>query len=585
MIQGDVSQKAEDEIRKAAVPPNKPCSSDTYDESTPTEGTRILRDRNTLKAPDRYEANVIEYNTPLTFQEAVTGPDCDQWKQAVKEELEAHQKNNTWIIQQRKDDQKLIDSKWVFKIIRDTKGEICRHKTRLCARGFQQQPGLDYKETFSPVVRYDSLRVMLALTAAKNLELAQFDVQTAFLHGKLEEEIWMKIPEGLDVRGEKANLACKLEKSLYGLKQSPRCWNQKFYTILEKFNFKSSDADNCIFRGTVKNEEVYLALFIDDGLLASKSQRVLDEVIRTLSSYFDITIGNAKMFAGLRIEHDRYNRIVFLHQQAYTRQIIEKFGMSEAKAVNIPCDPHVELRNVKEGEPNQENVPYREAVGSLMFLTIVSRPDLAYAVNSVSRYLNKHDHSHWQAVKRIFRYLISTSDLGIVYRGGGSNIELTGYSDANYAQDADTRRSTTGYAFFLANGVITWSSQLQKHVTLSTTESEYVAVAAAAKEAVWLRKLISDIEDTILSATTLHIDNQSTIKLARNPEFHKRSKHIDIRYHYLRERVFEGDINVMYVPTEAQRADMFTKALPKDRFKLSCSMLGLGYLAALKRRE
>lgn len=199
--------------------------------------------------------------------------------------------------------------------------------------------------------------------------------------------------------------------------------------------------------------------------------------------------------------------------------------------------------------------------------------------------MNKHTHSHWQAVKRIIRYLIGTSGLGIAYRSGESETELVGYSDANYAKDVNTRRSTTGYAFFLANGIVTWSSQLQKHVTLSTTESEYVAAAAAAKEAMWLRKLVSNIEGTSLNTTTLYVDNQSAIKLARNPEFHKRSKHIDVRYHYLRERVSEGDIHVMYVPTETQRADVFTKPLSKDRFKLLCSMLGLENLDALKRRE
>ncbi|XP_039312451.1 uncharacterized protein LOC105206525 isoform X1 [Solenopsis invicta] len=247
-------------------------------------------------------------------KEAVTGPDSDKWKEAIKSELEAHQKNNTWVIEQKRSTQKLIDSKWVFKVLRDTKGEVCRHKARLCARGFKQQPGLDYNEIFSPVVRYDSLRVMLALVAARDLELAQFDVQTAFLYGELEEEIWMEILEGLEVMGKKGDLACKLVKFLYGLRQSPRCWNLKFCKILEKFNFKASDADHCIFRGTIDNVEVFLALFVDDGLLASQSKRVLDDVLNDLNSCFTITIGNAKIFAGLQIERDRNNGIVFLHQ-------------------------------------------------------------------------------------------------------------------------------------------------------------------------------------------------------------------------------------------------------------------------------
>jgi len=207
---------------------------DAEDESTPVKKNepaiqkRTLRDRATLKAPNRYEANVIEYSTPITFKEAVTGPNSDQWKEAIKRELEAHQRNNTWVVEKKKDNKTLIDSKWVFKTLKNSSDEDphCQFKARLCARGFLQQPGLDYHETFSPVVRYDSLRVMLALVVRRDLELAQFDVQTAFLYGELEEEIWMKIPEGLELgtlSSEKDSLVCKLVKSLYGLKQSPRC--------------------------------------------------------------------------------------------------------------------------------------------------------------------------------------------------------------------------------------------------------------------------------------------------------------------------------------------------------------------------
>jgi len=255
-----------------------------------------LRDTATLKAPKRYEANVIEYNTPITFKEAVTGPNSDQWKEAIKRELEAHQRNNTWIVERKKDNKTLIDSKWVFKTLRNTSDEDphCQFKARLCVRGFLQQPGLDYHETFSPVVRYDSLRVLLALVVRRGLELAQFDVQTAFLYGELEEEIWMKIPEGLELgtlSSEKDNLVCKLVKFLYGLKQSPRCWNKKFCTFLEKFNLKSTDADRCFFHEVIDQEDVYMALFVDDGLIAAKSQRVISKIIKGLSSSFRITLG------------------------------------------------------------------------------------------------------------------------------------------------------------------------------------------------------------------------------------------------------------------------------------------------------
>jgi len=218
-----------------------------------------------------------------------------------------------------------------------------------------------------------------------------------------------------------------------------------------------------------------------------------------------------------------------------------------------------------------------------MYLALGTRPDIAFVVNMMSRFSDKHDQSHWEAIKRVFRYLNGTIDLGIKYESSGSKSELVGFSDADFAKD--TRRSTTGYAFFLSNGIVTWSSQRQRLVTLSTTESEYVAAAAAAKEAMWLRKLINDIENTNSAAVVLNVDNQSAIKLAKNPEFHKRSKHIDIRYHYLRERVADGDIDIKYTPTEVQIADIFTKPLPRDRFVALRSMLNMNSCEALKQRE
>lgn len=210
-----------------------------------------------------------------------------------------------------------------------------------------------------------------------------------------------------------------------------------------------------------------------------------------------------------------------------------------------------------------------------MFLAVVTRPDLAYSVNAVSKFLNNHNKSHWQAVKRIIAYLINTVDMGIEYRAVEPRIELSGYSDADFASDIETRRSRTGYAFCIANGIVTWSSQRQKLVSMSTTESEYIAAATAAKEAVWLRTLLNGVGCKCDKPTTLYVDNQSAIRLIRNPEFHKRTKHIDIKYHYVREKVENHEIEVVFVPTEAQLADVFTKALPRDRFIKLCNNLGV----------
>lgn len=568
-----------EDAENAAVP--HPREEQRNERQNPAAEQRQLRDRQTLRTPRRFDIDFVEYETPQTFREATQGPDKKKWISAIKNELHAHDKNKTWTVVEREKGMKLIDSKWVFKQIQDKTEGGPRYKARLCARGFLQQPGLDYKETFAPVVRYDSLRMFLARVTQMDYELIQFDVCTAFLYGELEEEILMKIPEGLVVEeegnreeSESESSVCRLNKSLYGLKQAPRCWNQKFNAFLKKFNLVQSEADQCIYTGQVEGCEVFLALFVDDGLVASKSSSVLEKMIVRMKGEFEITLGDASKFVGVQIERNRDNKTMFIHQSEYVNRILSKFRMAEAKPLSVPADPHTIL-GPAEPDCEKQNVPYREAVGSLLFLSIVSRPDIAFAVNSVSKFLNNHDPSHWRSVKRIFSYLIGTKDLGIMYRSDGDGANLTGFCDADYAGDLETRRSTTGYAFSFANGLVTWSSQRQKLVTLSTTEAEYVAAAAAAREIVWLRKLLRDLGVDCEQGTVLHVDNQSAIRLTKNPVMHQRTKHIDVRHHFIREKIESKEISVVFVPTDTQKADLFTKAMPRARFWKLIEMLNL----------
>lgn len=535
--------------------------------------SRMLRDRTLIHAPLRYETNFVEFNVPTNYEEALSGPDASQWTKAVEEELKAHEKNHTWQLIPRDHKRKTIDSKWVFKIIRGEDGSALRYKARLCARGFLQEKGVDFTETFSPVVRYDSLRVLLATVTQEDLEMVQFDVRTAFLYGKLEDEVLMEVPTGFKIVTDSSEVVCRLEKSLYGLKQASLCWNHRFCDFLRQFKFKQTDADECIFYSNYQGLAVYLALYVDDGLIACKSQEVLEIILEKLMNTFEITLGDCS-FAGLQLVRNRATKSMFIHQSNYTRKILEKFHMDKAKAVSVPADPNIILQPLEPDKTKLCNVPYREAVGSLMFLSIVSRPDIAYAVNVVSRFLNNHGDDHWRAVKRIFAFLVGTKDIGIMYQSGGSKPDLIGYSDADYASDLETRRSTTGYIFSLANGPVTWASQRQKLVVLSTTEAEYVAASTAAKEIIWLRKLMNGI-GRCSQATILYVDNQSTIRLAKNREFHKRTKHIDIRYYHLRETSEANIIHVEYIPSENQQADILTKALPKERFLNHCENIGL----------
>ena len=417
----------------------------------------------------------------------------------------------------------------------------------------------------------------MAYVTHKDLEMISFDVCAAFLYGELQENILMEVPEGVEITSETEDSVCVLRKSLYGLKQAPRCWNVKFKKFLQKFSFSECEADGCIFSGEFEGHQVFLALFVDDGLLACKSSDILNKILTELNNEFAITVGDASYFVGLQIARDRCKKSMFINQSVYIEHILSKFGMSAAKSMSMPADPNVHLHAADPDSMSACDAPYREAIGSLMFLTVVSRPDIAYIVNVLSKYLNNFDSTHWHAVKRVFAYLRGTSDVGIVYHRDSkeNRCELVGYSDADFASDIDTRRSTTGYIFCLNESPVTWNSQRQKLVTVSTTEAEYVAASTAAKELCWLKKLVNDIGCQCDETIKLLVDNQSAIKLAKNPQYHKRTKHIDIRYHFIREKVESGELTLEYVPSESQKADILTKALPRDKHLRFCESLNL----------
>lgn len=509
---------------------------------------------------------------PQTYDEAVKSSESAKWREAIEDELKSLNENGTWEIVKKPARCNVIGSKWVFKIKNPT-GEEPKFKARLVAKGFSQKSGIDYSETFSPVVRYDSVRTVLSLAAIHNMEITQFDVKTAFLNGNLAEDIYMRMPEGVQCED---GYVCHLRKSLYGLKQASRAWNSKFVEFMKGCNMAQSHADACVFRGTIMNEKVILLLYVDDGLVVSSSQKAIDILVEKLSEAFQITIGNANYYCGMEIGRDRERKTITIGQESYISRIIEKFNMVESKSISTPSDVGVIL--TKSNERDDIDYPYRQAVGSLLYAATVSRPDIAQAVGDVSRYLENPNRAHINALKRILRYLNGTKSMGITYGSSSSNDRvLAGYTDADFARDVDTRRSTTGYAFVLGGGVITWRSQRQRTVALSTAEAEYMAACEGAKEAFWLRQLLDDMGFDQNSATKLFVDNQSTIRMIRNPEFHHRTKHIDVRVHFIRELVEDEVIDLEYCPSENQLADVFTKPLVTQKFNRNIQCLGIAW--------
>lgn len=535
---------------------------------------RALRDRAALRPPDFYGPVVASYSSviePETYEQAMKSEEREKWKNAMDKEMTAHKDNETWKLVPLPKNAKLIDNKWVFRIKTDANGNAIRYKARLVARGFTQRKDVDYFETFSPVVRYDSIRVLLALAAEQDLEVNHFDVQTAFLYGDLEQSIYMKQPAGFEDI-EKPHHVCLLKKSLYGLKQASRCWNKKFVNFLDSYKFKQLKSDQCVFVGQCDDDVIFLALYVDDGLVLSSKKDATENFLQNLKENFKITADNGEIFVGLNITRDRLNETITINQVPYIKRVLEKFNMEQAKPLHIPADPGAYLQHFSEVKcESAQNYPYREAVGSLIFLATVSRPDIAFAVNYVSRFINKWSDYHVKAVKRIFRYLKSSINLSIVYRKM-NNLELIGYSDADYAGCPETRRSTSGFIFLLNAAPVTWSTQKQGVVAQSTTEAEYIALALATKEALWLRSLLSELGFQ-QSATCIKVDNQSAIKLSKNPEFHKRTKHIDIKFHFVRDVSDRGEINIVYVESKKQLADIFTKPLVKNAFKELISYL------------
>jgi hypothetical protein len=424
---------------------------------------------------------------------------------------------------------------------------------------------------FAPVSKYSTLRTLLAKVAAEDLELHQVDIKTAFLHGELEEEIYIEQPEGYE-EGPPGT-ACKLNKSLYGLKQAPRAWFSRLNKELDIYGFKASAADPSLFTAPLRDSNVYLLVYVDDILIAGKDLAAVNATKQMLlKSFQGRDLGEITSFLGIYITRDRSKKELKIDQKGMISDIIKQFGMEDAKAKTTPMSTSLKLTKDEGDALDKEKYPYSTLVGKLMFLAVATRPDLAYTVGALTRFMANPTTVHWQVAKGVVRYLAKTPERGITFRG--SSTELEAYCDADYAGDIDTRRSTTGYVFVMNGGATSWNSKRQPTVAASTTEAEYMAAAAAVKEGLWMRKLLESL-DIKVDKINIMCDNQSAIKLLKNPIFSVRSKHIDVIHHFARERVLRGDVVFNYIHTKKMLADVMTKALPAEQHESLCSQMGV----------
>lgn len=557
----------EDEENQGQSSEEENVEQKTEDENEEINQIRSLRDKNGLKKPARYDDfAMLVYDEPLSYEDAIESSQASLWLDAMNEEMEALQENKTWELVEPNKNRKLIDNRWVFKLKRKSDGSIERFKARLVVKGFLQKAGLDYEETFSPVARWDTIRAVLSIAASRKLKMSQFDVKSAFLYGELEEVIYMKQPRGFE---DGTSKVCKLIKSIYGLKQAPRCWNSKFKEFLQNFGLNQSDADPCLF--VEENRNVIVILYVDDGIVVAKDAIWLEHFLNALQSEFKVVIGSVEYYLGMQVER-LHDGSIFIHQETYARKVLERFNMVNANPVSTPLESGLVYDQCE--DEYEGCFPYREAVGSLMYLAIVSRPDLAFAMSLLSQVLDKPKAKHYSMLKRIFKYIGGTLKCGILFKTDLDKETLEAFSDADYAGDKETRRSTSGTLFKYSGGAITWSSKRQRCVSLSTTESEFIAASQAAAEVVWLLRLFKELNGS-MNIPIIKIDNQSAIRLIKNPEFHSRTKHIDVRLKFVREMFERQEILVEYVSSDKQLADIFTKSLMKTSFERLRNQIGM----------
>ncbi|KAK2398342.1 putative mitochondrial protein [Trifolium repens] len=508
---------------------------------------------------------------PINLNEALNNK---VWKKAMEEELRSIEKNQTWKLVALPDKKKKIDVKWVFKVKLNPDGTISKHKARLVARGFLQKHGIDYNEVFAPVARIETVRLVVALACRNKWLLYHLDVKSAFLNGPLEEEVFVSQPPGFEIKG-KENMVYKLYKALYGLKQAPRAWNKRIDDFLIQIGFKKCAVEFGVYVQNSKDGEIIIiCLYVDDLLITGSKTAEIDKVKDKLKREFEMSdLGELSFFLGM--EFVKRKGGIVMHQQKYIGEILGKFEMTDCKPISNPSDTNVKLDECAD-EEGVDPTLFRQMIGSLRYLCN-SRPDICYAVSVISKFMNSPKKSHMTAAKRILRYVKGTLKLGLLFPTGSNDdsAELKSYSDSDWGGDKTDRRSTSGYVMIFNNVAVAWSTKKQPVTALSTCEAEYIAGTFATCQMIWLDSVLKELKCEVQKPLKLMIDNKSAISLAKNPISHGRSKHIETRFHFIREQVVNGNIEVVYCPTEIQFADGFTKAIKLDRFEFLRKKLGL----------
>lgn len=538
-----------------------------------------------------YVRMAIINEDPTNYREALNSEYRDKWQEAIQEELKAMEDNQVWKIVDKPETaskgkkMNVIDSRWIFKR-KGLNGQE-KFKARLVIRGFKDKNNYELRETYAPVSRMSVIRSALAIINKYDLEVSQLDVKTAFLNGILEEEVYMEIPEGLNI--DKERKMCKLRKTIYGLKISPKRWNMKFSEEVSKLGLQRDINEPCLFTWRKEGKVVMLVLYVDDILLAGNDTEKLQEVILKLCQVFEMkNLGEPKLFLGMKIQRDRKNKIMILNQPEYSEKILKRFNMEESKAQKTPMvTRQVKNKEEESKEKIQERetpckAPYREAIGSLLYLAGTTRPDIAYAVNYLARKQIAPSEADWKEVKRIFRYIRGTTEMGLTYRESGEHLEA--FTDASF-RDCEESKSTGGYVIKLYENTVAWKSYKQVYTSLSTCQAEYIAMSEACQELISLEKAIRDITGKTNYPVKIWCDNKSAGKCTemdgahklksfdddvneiqrkiKEREFTGTKSHIaETHGDFVKSCVIENKVVVKWICSKENVADIMTKPLP-----------------------
>ncbi|CAI7748251.1 unnamed protein product [Closterium sp. NIES-53] len=530
----------------------------------------------TLLAPEG-DPDALDIPTPRSYAEAIEGPYSSQWQAAMDAEMASWKSTGTYVDEVPPPGANIVSGMWIFRVKRPP-GSPPVFKARYVARGFSQRQGVDYFQTSSPTPKMTTLRVLLHVAAQRDYELHSLDFSTAFLQGSPHEEIWLRRPPGF-TGSFPPGTQCSLRRPVYGLRQAPREWHDTLRTTLAALGFAPSTADPSLFlRTDTSLPPFYVLVYVDDLVFATADTAGLAHVKSELQKRHTCTdLGELRSYLGLQITRDRAQRTITLTQSHMVQQVLQCFDFTYSSPQATPLSTRHSLSALPSDESVEPSGPYPELVGCLMYLMTCTRPDLAYPLSILARYVapGRHRPEHMAATKRVLRYLCSTSGMGLVL-GGRRLVVLTGHADASWADDQATQQSSQGYTFSLGSGSVLWRSTRSSSVLSFSCEAEIYAGAMAAQELRWLTYLLTDLGEQPRSPPALYVDNKAMLALCQEHRLEHRTKHIALHYFLARELQQRGQLRLAYVATEANTADIFTKALAPAFFALldwSCDLL------------